>query len=334
LPAGQYVIKVAARSSSDVTSSISCSATSTTISLPKEGAYARGINTSGVASWSDSDTFARGGDNNDGFGWQWRFLPFTLDEETEVTMTVSGVTTKQFNWMSVADGELLSANDVATAVSYNEGSANTIANVQIANVTMTRNIKAGVNTVVLPFNLTANQVAAAYGTGTEVYDYSATGDEDEVTISFTKGDGSISANVPVLVKATEASSSQNFNGVQIVAAEAKKVGDYYDFVGTYEPITIAAGDYFIGTSTQDQTSKLFKSSGSTSMKAFRAYIHEKTPGAARIMKFFIGGEETTAIEGLEIVRTNSGKIYNLNGQEVKSTRKGVYVQDGKKIVVK
>ena len=124
LPAGEYVIKVAARSSGDVTSLISCSATNVTISLPAEGAFTRGINTSGVASWSDSDTFARGGDNNEGFGWQWRFLPFTLDEPTEVTMTFYAETSKQYNWMSIADGELLSKNNVATAVAFDEDDDN------------------------------------------------------------------------------------------------------------------------------------------------------------------------------------------------------------------
>jgi hypothetical protein len=337
LPAGEYVIKVAARSSAGTTSSVSCTATNVIVTLPNVGASGRGIATNGVASWSDDDTFVIGNNNNtdpavggQGLGWQWRFLPFTLTEQSEVTMTFYAEASTQYQWMSIADGELLSKTKVAEDVAYDEADDNTIVDKLIADVTMDRTIKVGYNTVVLPFTLTANQVAAAYGAGTEVYNYSENSeDSEDVTINFTKGDGSITANVPVLVKATEASNSQTFEGVQIVAdSEAMVEGKNFDFVGTYEPITVKAGDYFIGNGA------IYKSAGTTNMKAFRAYIGVKTAGA-RVDHFFIDGNETTGIEGLEIVNSNNnGKIYNLNGQQVKTTQKGLYIMNGKKVVVK
>jgi hypothetical protein len=339
LPAGDYVIKVAARSSGGTTSLVSCSATDVTVTLPNLGSPGRGIATNGVASWSDSDTFVIGNNNDtdpavggQGLGWQWRFLPFTLTEQTEVTMTFYAEATTQYQWMSIADGELLSKTNLAEDVAYNEANTNVIEDKLIADVTMSRTIKAGFNTVVLPFTLTVNQVTTAFGTGTEVYNYSEDSDDaTRATVNFNKGDGSINANTPVLVKATVASSSQTFEGVQIVAAEeAKVVGTNFDFVGTYAPIAIIpAGDYFIGNGA------LYKSTGATSMNAFRAYITANRSGA-RIAKFFIDGVEgeTTAIEGLEVVGADNGKIYNLNGQEVKATKKGLYIQNGKKVVVK
>jgi len=337
LPAGEYVIKVAARSSAGTTSSVSCTATNAIVTLPNVGASSRGIATNGVASWSDDDTFVIGNNNNtdpavggQGLGWQWRFLPFTLTEQSEVTMTFYAEASTQYQWMSIADGELLSKTKVAEDVAYDEADDNTIVDKLIADVTMDRTIKVGYNTVVLPFTLTANQVAAAYGAGTEVYNYSENSeDSEDVTINFTKGDGSITANVPVLVKATEASNSQTFEGVQIVAdSEAMVEGKNFDFVGTYEPITVKAGDYFIGNGA------IYKSAGTTNMKAFRAYIGVKTAGA-RVAHFFIDGNETTGIEGLEIVNSNNnGKIYNLNGQQMKTTQKGLYIMNGKKVVVK
>ena len=339
LPAGDYVIKVAARSSGGTTSLVSCSATDVTVTLPNLGSPGRGIATNGVASWSDSDTFVIGNNNDtdpavggQGLGWQWRFLPFTLTEQTEVTMTFYAEATTQYQWMSIADGELLSKTNLAEDVAYNEANTNVIEDKLIADVTMSRTIKAGFNTVVLPFTLTVNQVTTAFGTGTEVYNYSEDSDDaTRATVNFNKGDGSINANTPVLVKATVASSSQRFEGVQIVAAEeAKVVGTNFDFVGTYAPIAIIpAGDYFIGNGA------LYKSTGATSMNAFRAYITANRSGA-RIAKFFIDGVEgeATAIEGLEVVGADNGKIYNLNGQEVKATKKGLYIQNGKKVVVK
>ena len=339
LPAGSYVIKVAARSSVDVTSSVSCTATSTTISLPKAGNRTRGINTSGVASWSDSDTFIFGDPDNvnvitaavggRGGGWEWRFLPFTLDEEGEVTMTFYAETNKQYNWMSIADGELLSTTKLAEDVAYNDADDNTITNTLIADVTITRTIKEGFNTVCLPFTLTANQVTAAFGADSKVYNFSEEStNPNDATINFQSGDGSITANVPVLVKATAASTSQTFEGVQIVAADDAVVeGKNFDFVGTYEPIeAIEAGDYFIGNGA------LYKSAGATSMKAFRAYIHDKTNGQGEV-KLFIDDIETSISE-INGIEAEQGIIYNIAGQRVNKAQKGIYIVNGKKVLVK
>lgn len=332
LPAGDYVLKVAARSSANTTSSISCTATATVISLPNVGGTPnRGINTNGEASWSDDDTFANGKYNEvgpsvggKGTGWQWRFLPFTLSEQGEVTMTFYAEASSVHQWMSIADGELLSANDVAQSVAYADDESNTINDVLVANVTISRNIKEGFNTICLPFDLTANQVASAFGKGSEVYAYSeASDDANSATINFNRNDGSISANTPVLVKATAASTEQVFNGVQIVApGEAKVEGTNFDFVGTYAPTTVAEGDYFIGNGA------LYKSAGSTSMNAFRAYIHAKTGASVRL---FIDDVET-GIEAINGVEAEDGAIYNIAGQRLGKMQKGINIVNGKKII--
>ena len=335
LPAGSYVIKVAARSSQGTTSSITCSATGVSIPLPNEGGTPnRGINTSGVASWSDSDTFANGNITQPGneptvggkgTGWQWRFLPFTLDAQGEVTMTFYAEATSQHQWMSIADGELLSTTKLAQDVAYDEGDDNIITSTIIADVTIDRSIKEGYNTVCLPFTLTANQVTDAFGSGTEVYVFSEdSADPMDATINFWKNDGSISANRPVLVKATADSDSQTFNGVQVVAAaEAKVEGTNFDFVGTYAPMTVAENDYFIGGG------KLWKSAGSTSMKAFRAYIHDKS-GASSV-KLFIDDVETS-IDAINGVEAENGIIYNIAGQRLNKVQKGINIVNGKKVL--
>lgn len=340
LPAGSYVIKVAARSSVGTTSSVTCTATPTTISLPNVGGVPnRGINTNGVASWSDEDEFANGDIRQaanaptvggKGAGWQWRFLPFELTTESEVTMTFYAEATTKNQWMSISDGELLSTTKLAEDVVYDENNDNAIENKIIADVTMSRTIKAGYNTVVLPFTLTANQVTTAFGAGTEVYAFSEdSSDANDVTINFNKGDGSITANVPVLVKATEASSAQTFNGVQVVAPTegAVVMGTNTKFIGVFGPLTITAGDYFVGNGA------IYKSEGNTNMKAFRAYIYAQEASAP--VKMYIGGIETAISEiNADAAAEEQGAIFNLAGQRVNKAQKGIYVINGKKVLVK
>ena len=335
LPAGSYVVKVAARSSAGVTSSVSVkddkdASLAPTISLPCTGNRARGIAKDGKASWSDSDEFIL---ENQGGGWEWRFVPFTLAAETEVTMTFYAEASSQYQWMSIGDGELLSATNIATAVAYNETANNTIEDEDVANVTITRTIKANYNTVVLPFDCTLGQVEAAFGTGTEVYAFSEnSADENDITVNFYKVPaGTISANVPVLIKATAASNEQVFNGVQVVAptADVNVAGTNIDFVGTYAPIAaIAEGDYFIGNGA------IYKSAGNTSMKAFRAYLKVKNANAGNAgVKMFVDGIET-GIDEINGTAVENGAIYNLAGQRVNKAQKGVFIVNGKKVIVK
>ena len=231
--------------------------------------------------------------------------------------------------MSIADAELLSDEDKSTPVAYNETVNNTIEDVDLANVTMTRNIKVGYNTVVLPFSLTAGQVATVFGNGTEVYIFSEnSADANDVTVNFIKGDGSITANKPVLVKATAASTEQVFNGVQIEAptTDVKVAGTNVDFKGVYGPTEVIAGDYFMNSG------KLYKSTTGNGIKAFRAYIDaQKTNG----VKFFIGGQAfdyETAVNGIEAAPAQNGAIYNIAGQRVSKAQKGIFIVNGKKVV--
>lgn len=327
LPKGKYVLKVAARASANTTSKVSCSATENTVTLPKAGNTAKGINKAGVASWTDGE-FAHDGN---GFGWQWRFLPFELTEMTEVTMTFEASASSQYQWMSISDGDLLSLENIAKDVSYSEEGNYEIESHDIANVSMIRTIKEGFNTLVLPFSLTSKQVEETFGEGTVIYNFSENSENaNAAKIKFQKGDGSITANKPVLVKAAKASKKQNFVGVRVeYSPEVKVAGKNFDFIGSYRMGWIDEGNYFVGNGA------LYKSEGNTFSNAFRAYIKPKTAGA-RVESFEIEGEgEATGIKAVETSsRINNGKIYNLNGQEVKNGQKGIFIQNGKKFILR
>ena len=334
LPAGSYVIKVAARSSQGTTSLVSCTATSKTITLPNEGAYTRGISVDGKASWSDDDTFARGGDNNEGFGWQWRFLPFTLTKETEVTMTFYAEASSINQWMSIADGELLSTKDFAENVVYYADRKNNILDSDLANVTIHRDIKAnGYYGVVLPFDAQASQVAAAFGAAAEVYEFKGDSEAEsgQVTASFTRsGTGTITANIPVLVYTSQASSEQVFKGVEIVSESYPTVeGNAYSFVGIYEPESAYEGCYYFNNGGLSD----YEMMGSTKAQAFSAYLYNAYGDIVENFQIDLGNG-TTAIRQLDGRTFSTSATFNIAGQQVGKMQKGIYIVGGKKIVVK
>lgn len=217
---------------------------------------------------------------------------------------------------------------VAQDVTLDEGSTYTPV-MNYANVTMTRNIKVGYNTVVLPFDLTSEEVQNAFGYS-EVYEFSEdSSDSNNVTINFTKNDGSIKANVPVLLYAYYSTDPDNgdyliFNDVLLVTPtnDVKAAGTNVTFNGVYAPTTVAAGDYFIGNGA------LYKSAGSTNIKAFRAYIDAQD---ASSVKMFIGDTETS-IEEINGMEAENGVIYNLAGQRISKVQKGINIINGRKVL--
>jgi hypothetical protein len=72
------------------------------------------------------------------------------------------------------------------------------------------------------------------------------------------------------------------------------------------------------------------------MKAFRAYftlqdVLTDVANASRITLSF-DDSETAGIKTVD--KKNSDKYYNLRGQQVETPAKGVYVKDGKKVIIK
>ena len=203
-----------------------------------------------------------------------------------------------------------------------------LADIEGANVTMTRNTKAGLNTIALPFDLTEAQVKEIFGDDAVVYAYSDAGEADATTVNFNTAETKITANVPVLVKATKASTKIEVDNVTVKTGEAKAAGTNFDFVGNYAgQVTIAAGDWFVSGG------KLYESTGATTIKGFRAYLKDKNPAGSGEVKLYIDGV-ATAISEINADVQESGVIYNLAGQRVSKATRGIYVKNGKKVVVK
>ena len=76
------------------------------------------------------------------------------------------------------------------------------------------------------------------------------------------------------------------------------------------------------------------------MKAFRAYfefldvlaeVEEQYGSGSRIFMNFVDNEAT----GIRNIKSSEdGKYFDLEGRGVKPTKKGLYIKDGKKVVIK
>jgi hypothetical protein len=303
LSAGKYLLTVTARAGTAAGASFKLFANDVNVDIPRIG------NTGG--------TFDR--------GWNDVSLEFTINTTTDVRIGVQSGNGKDL-WWSASRFRLAKIADVIDEnVDYTPVEAT-------KSIVLNRTIKADTwNTIWLPFSMTEAELKATFGDDVEIAQFSETPNANvpgQSTINFNKSDKAISPNVPVLLKTSTAGTAYEIAGRTIVAGTPTTAGTNFDFVGTTAAsTTVAEGDYFIGSN------KLFTSTGSTTLKGTRAYLQGKSEGA-RIVNFSIDGNETTAIENLEQGTITTGKVYNLQGQEVKSAQKGIFIQNGKKVVIK
>jgi hypothetical protein len=240
---------------------------------------------------------------------------------------VNGGTIPDVNRTNYAWALISEANYTAWQNSFtlNESTDFSIArDIYNVNPTVTKSMTAGVwNTFVVPFDM-------AIPSGWTVKEPTAF---DGSTLTF--GDASsIVAGKPYIVKPTEAVTSFSATGVTLKKdLNNTTVGDL-TMTGTYEQI--AAIDYstkdcyVIGL--KDGVSSLYKVNSSVSLKPFRAYFTVDGGAAARITLNF--GDETTGIETMNHSPLTVNQYFDLQGRRVAQPTKGLYIINGKKVMVK
>ena len=145
LPAGEYVFKVAGRKSVDATLELVVTMGETVLGTVNDFPSSNsgvGINKAGATSFDANDPagFAikykdNGEVDRTGYGWQWRYVRFVLEEEATVKVAIHAETNKIYNWVSFGDYTLqmseetyLEANKdiINTAVAAAEALVNTL----------------------------------------------------------------------------------------------------------------------------------------------------------------------------------------------------------------
>ena len=207
------------------------------------------------------------------------------------------------------------------------------------------------NTICLPFAMTGAQVTTAFGSDVQLadfIDYDVNDDATLLTVNFNMinpTDG-MEANYPYLIKISKPQNMTEFTAKAVIEpAEDDAVVEYDNgksgsrrqvygtFKGTYHAQTVVPeNSLFI---SED---KFWYSTGATKMKAYRAYFDfvdilsaVENPSSRIVMSF---DDDTTGISNTNSTN-DTNEWYTVSGVKVeKPVRKGLYIQNGKKKVVK
>lgn len=261
---------------------------------------------------------------------------FTGSASGEVVITLSQPSTSAALYISSIDIEYNPS--AATTLTLDEDATEAaITAGKNVNVTLKRTFNDNAwNTLVLPFDLTADQITAAFGADAKVAAYTGAtaGADGTYTLNFTEAT-TITANTPVFIHSAQNNADgYTFTGVEVKNATPTQTAEGFNFVGTYTATTVPVGNYFINSSN-----KFYKAGDDkTNIKGTRASF--EPVGAATSAKglgFNVTEDgTTTAINSItmqEELNVNA-PMYNLAGQQVTKAYKGVILQNGKKFINK
>lgn len=242
---------------------------------------------------------------------------------------------KDKNIIELGKGNYIASFLDTKELTIDEVDDNTVEDARHATVLLARKFNANAwNTLVLPFNMTAEQVTATFGADAKLANYTGTtrNDDGTYTLNF-KTTTTLTANTPVFVYGAKDVDAATIEDVNMVAGTptSTPADAAFAFTGSYESMTLEAGDWFISSDN-----KFYRAQGTEKMKATRAIFRAVTPeAAAKGITMTIDGQ-TTAISGVmaDGTLTTDAPAYNVAGQRVSDNYHGLVIKGGKKYMNK
>lgn len=221
-----------------------------------------------------------------------------------------------------------------------------------SNVTLTRTLQAGsYNTFAAPFDISVSELSTK-GITTVKELQSSTFADGVLTLNFADAE-SIEAGKPYLVKVSEKVVNPTFSGVTISSTTTTTETTAVDFIPVVNKTYLTGGDktvlFVVGGN------KLTYPSGNGNINGFRAYFKLKPEVASLARAFRMSfGDDATGINEIYDLPIhdslpNASGIYTLDGRSIEGQptqrsaegrlypqglKKGVYIVNGKKTVIK
>ena len=205
------------------------------------------------------------------------------------------------------------------------------------------------NTICFPFAMTAAQVYEAFGEDVQVaefIEYESTDDLTSINVIFDEArlaEDGLMANYPYIIK-----TSKNITEFMVTSVidphEEKAVveftngrnGPRKEVYGTFYG-TLKAGGKVPANCLFLNGGDFWYSTGQSNIKAFRGYFEfvkvlaSLETANSKVKMVFRG--ETTGIKDVTVETTNDD-MYDLQGRRIVNPDKGIYIKNGKKVVIK
>ena len=192
-----------------------------------------------------------------------------------------------------------------------------------------------------PATVKANVTAAGWATYATKYPMTFEDGDAYVIVSADDGNNtttmqkvtSVPANTAVLLKGTSGEATQKTATIISGDAPSAPATNYLHIVEAGETINASSNVYVLANKTEGVGFYPW-----TGTALARGKVYMQLPAGAKLGDFYAFGEETgSETNGISSVSTRSmkqGEFYNLAGQRVSNPTKGLYIVNGKKVIIK
>lgn len=256
----------------------------------------------------------------------------TFESTTLKLQGVNGHTTITFKLTST-NGGYFALDDVVISPADQVTLRDDVANkfeTKVSDVTVGRTIQGGVwNTLCLPFNAGKNTIAQATGNAVEDVSLRTFNGFSNNELTFAETD-TITAGTPFLIKVTKTSANPVFTLASLKGDATAQTVTYNgaSMAGTLAPTDIGTTGLFLTAGGELKKAN----SSSTTLKGLRAYF---TVPAGTTQARLMLDDGATVIDMVEAVAAD-GRWYAPDGRRYSTqpTRQGIYIKDGKKIIIR
>lgn len=218
------------------------------------------------------------------------------------------------------------------------------------------------NSLILPVDMTADQVKAAFGTKAKVARFNRLKDKWIYFDMQAENNLHIDKNVPYIIKPTKEPTAVNrtynvggentkhINGLVYTVTgigytnqtatlqyDDKENTNGMIHYGSYEKPTVVPADSYILHNSGDM---VHTAVDHKNIKSYRTWLRETTPSGETLqMRVEQNDGPSTGIKVIEETAKNANAVYNVNGMRMNSSNtnnlpKGVYIINNKKVVIK
>lgn len=218
------------------------------------------------------------------------------------------------------------------------------------------------NSLILPVDMTADQVKAAFGAEAKIARFNHLKDKWIYFETQTENNLHIEKNVPYIIKPTKEPTAVNrtynvggentkhINGLVYTVTgiayedqtatrqhEDKEFTTGMTHYGSYKNPTVVPADSYILHRSGDMVHTAVEH---PSIKSYRTWLRETTPSGETLqMRVEQNDGPSTGIKVIEETANNANAVYNVNGMRMNSSNtnnlpKGVYIINNKKVVIK
>lgn len=235
--------------------------------------------------------------------------------------------------VTYAGGELTTAAETRyvaalTYLTLDETSSEAVVAGTYDHVTLKRTFAKDWNTVCLPF--TISDVEAFFGTGAKAYEFKEYTSEGELSFNTVT---TLTASYPYIVFLPEALTGDiALTDITIASSDDEafyKSSNNVYFRGTYAPLAAGGMEGKYGV-TDD--ARIRKGTAEATIKGFRAYF--EIPEDAPVKALVFQGDLATDVRIVPVDSQEVEGLFDLAGRRVQKAHKGIFIQNGKKVVVK